>query len=44
MFTLPQTEKPDGVYNINGQLLRKSNSLEGLPKGIYIVKGKKVKV
>lgn len=44
MFTLPQTEKPDGVYSINGQLLRKSNSLEGLPKGIYIVKGKKVKV
>lgn len=44
MFSLPQTEKPDGVYSINGQLLRKSNSLEGLPKGIYIVKGKKVKV
>jgi len=33
------------IYNINGQLVRKNaKSLEGLPKGIYIVNGKKVAV
>ena len=32
-----------GVYNINGQLLRKDgSSLEGLGKGVYIVNGNKV--
>lgn len=44
LFAQPQDEKPDGIYNLNGQRLRNTNSLEGLPKGIYIVKGKKVKV
>lgn len=30
------------VYNMNGQLVRNgSASLEGLPKGVYIVNGKK---
>lgn len=33
----------DGVYNLQGQLVRKGTSLEGLPQGIYIIKGKKVK-
>lgn len=33
----------DGVYNLQGQLVRQGISLEGLPQGIYIVKGKKVK-
>lgn len=33
----------DGVYNLQGQLVRQGTSLEGLPQGIYIVKGKKVK-
>ena len=28
------------VYNLNGQLV--GNSVEGLPKGVYIVNGKKV--
>ena len=32
-----------GVYNLNGQLVRPGTSLDGLPKGIYIVNGKKVK-
>lgn len=32
----------DGVFNINGQLVRRSCSLEGLPKGMYIVNGKKI--
>ena len=31
-----------GVYSINGAQLRKTNSTEGLAKGIYIVGGKKV--
>lgn len=33
----------DGVYNLQGQLVRQGTSLEGLPQGIYIVKGNKVK-
>lgn len=33
----------DGVYNLQGQLIRQGTSLEGLPQGIYVVKGKKVK-
>ena len=33
----------DGVYNLQGQLVRQGTSLEGLPQGIYVVKGKKVK-
>lgn len=33
----------DGVYNLQGQLIRQVTSLEGLPQGIYVVKGKKVK-
>lgn len=33
----------DGVYNLQGQLVRQGTSLEGLPQGIYIVKSKKVK-
>ncbi len=31
-----------GVYNLNGQKLREGNSTEGLPKGIYVVEGRKV--
>ena len=32
----------DGVFNINGQLVRRSCSLEGLPQGMYVVNGKKI--
>lgn len=32
----------DGVFNINGQRVRRSCSLEGLPKGMYVVDGKKI--
>lgn len=32
----------DGVFNINEQMVRRSCSLEGLPKGMYIVNGKKI--
>lgn len=32
----------DGVFNMNGQMVRHSCSLEGLPKGMYVVNGKKI--
>lgn len=32
----------DGVFNMNGQMVRRDNNLEGLPKGMYVVNGKKV--
>ena len=32
----------DGVFNINGQMVRRSCSLEGLPQGMYVVNGKKI--
>ena len=32
----------EGVFNMNGQMVRRSCSLEGLPKGMYIVDGKKI--
>ncbi len=31
----------DGVYSLSGQKVRQSNSLDGLPSGIYIVNGVK---
>lgn len=31
----------DGVYNLNGQLVKQGNSTAGLPSGMYIVSGKK---
>lgn len=38
---LPGDNAHEGVYNINGQKVADGTSLEGLPKGIYIVNGKK---
>lgn len=32
----------EGVFNMNGQMVRRDNSLEGLPKGMYVVNGKKI--
>lgn len=32
----------EGVFNMHGQMVRHDNSLEGLPKGMYVVNGKKV--
>lgn len=31
-----------GIYNLNGQLMRRGTSTEGLAKGLYIINGKKV--
>lgn len=38
---VPGDKVMEGVYNINGQKVADGTSLEGLPKGIYIVNGKK---
>ncbi len=32
----------EGVFNMHGQMVRRDNSLEGLPKGMYVVNGKRV--
>lgn len=32
----------EGVFNMHGQMVRRDNSLEGLPKGMYVVNGKKI--
>lgn len=34
----------DGVFSLDGQLVRRGTSMEGLPKGIYITNGRKVVV
>lgn len=38
---LPGDNAHEGVYNINGQKVADGTSLKNLPKGIYIVNGKK---
>lgn len=44
----PQNESMErfanGIYNMNGQLVKEGTSMAGMPKGIYIVNGKKVVV
>lgn len=42
-ITVPATAAVEGnVYNLSGQLVREhATDLEGLPKGVYIVNGKK---
>lgn len=42
-ITLDTQLSASGVYNLYGQRLRSGSSLEGLPSGIYIVNGKKIK-
>ena len=32
----------EGVFNMHGQMVRRNNNLEGLPKGMYVVNGKKI--
>ena len=32
----------EGVFNMHGQMVRRDNSLEGLPKGMYVVNRKKI--
>ena len=40
--TSNEVKAPAGIYNMKGQLLRNTNSTEGLAKGLYIIGGKKV--
>ena len=37
----PVSRFAQGVYNLNGQLVKQGNSTAGLPSGMYIVNGKK---
>ena len=37
----PVSRFANGVYNLNGQLVKQGNSTAGLPSGVYIVNGKK---
>ena len=37
----PESRFAQGVYNLNGQLVKQGNSTAGLPSGLYIVNGKK---
>ena len=38
---MPGENTVEGIYNINGQKVASDKSLNDLPKGIYIVNGKK---
>ena len=37
----PVSRFAQGIYNLNGQLVKQGNSTAGLPSGLYIVNGKK---
>ena len=40
-YEQPVSRFADGIYNLNGQLVKQGNSTAGLPSGMYIVNGKK---
>lgn len=40
-YEQPVSRFANGVYNMNGQLVKQGNSTAGLPSGLYIVNGKK---
>ena len=40
-YEQPVSRFAQGVYNLNGQLVKQGNSTAGLPSGLYIVNGKK---
>lgn len=41
-ISIMPNKKMNAIYGLNGQMIRKSHSTVGLPKGIYIVGGKKM--
>ena len=43
-FAQAGSKQGNVVYNLSGQVVSTQGSLEGLPKGMYIIKGKKVLV
>ncbi len=40
-YEQPVSRFANGIYNLNGQLVKQGNSTAGLPSGMYIVNGKK---
>ena len=40
-YEQPVSRFANGIYNLNGQLVKTGNSTAGLPSGMYIVNGKK---
>lgn len=40
-YEQPVSRFANGIYNLNGQLVKTGNSTAGLPSGLYIVNGKK---
>lgn len=40
-YEQPVSRFANGIYNLNGQLVKQCNSTAGLPSGMYIVNGKK---
>lgn len=40
-YEQPVSRYANGIYNLNGQLVKTGNSTAGLPSGMYIVNGKK---
>ena len=40
-YEQPVSRFANGIYNMNGQLVKQGNSTAGLPSGLYIVNGKK---
>ena len=40
-YEQPISRFANGIYNLNGQLVKQGNSTAGLPSGMYIVNGKK---
>ena len=40
-YEQPVSRYANGIYNLNGQLVKQGNSTAGLPSGLYIVNGKK---
>ena len=40
-YEQPVSRFANGIYNLNGQLVKQGNSTAGLPSGLYIVNGKK---
>ena len=40
-YEQPVSRYANGIYNLNGQLVKQGNSTAGLPSGMYIVNGKK---
>ena len=40
-YEQPVSRYANGIYNLNGQLVKQGNSTAGLPSGLYIMNGKK---